>query len=314
MIDDRREALRQAIDWHLRLQQADEPTWHQFVLWLEADAAHPDVYDRIALDDSLLTHPLKADNDDRPVRAHRPFYRMAMAAGMLVALLGITGVSLFLLQPAATIRYAIETDRAAPRSVMLADGSRIDINRDSRVTLDRNNPRFAIVERGEATFHIRHDPRAPFRVESGSTTLQDTGTVFDVIREGDRLDVAVAEGGVLFQPEREAIALKPGMRLTVRKTGPAVIGTVSAESVGSWQRDRIEFRNAALIDVAQDAGRVAGTSIHVAPALAERRLSGTLRSDHGAPELVAALAALTGTRAQRIVGGWTLTADSDGAH
>jgi transmembrane sensor len=314
MIDDRREAIRQAIDWHLRLPQADEQAWHQFVLWLEADSVHRDVYDRIALDDSLLTQPLKADNDDQPVASRQPFLRMALAAAMILAVLGIGSASLFLQQSAETIRYAVETDRAAPRSITLADGSRIDINRDSRVTLDRTNPRFAIVERGEATFHIRHDPRAPFRVESGSTVLQDIGTVFDVIREGDRLDVAVAEGGVLFQPQREAIALKPGMQLVVRKAARAVIRVVPTDSVGGWQRDRIEFRNAALIDVAQDAARIAGTSIHVAPALSERRLSGTLLSDHGEVELVAALAALTGTRAQRIVGGWTLTADGDGAY
>lgn len=314
MIADRDEALREAIDWHLRLDQADEASWHQFVRWLEADEVNREVYDRVALDDSLLTRPLDPANDEPSAPARRPLYKMALAAGLAFAMLGAAGVTLFQQRSSESTRYAIETDRSAPRSIRLEDGSRIEINRDSRLILDRSDPRFAIVERGQATFHVRHDPRAPFRVESGSMVLQDIGTVFDVIRQGDRLDVAVAEGRVLFQPEREAIALKPGMTLAIRKSGPAMVGNVPAASVGEWQRNRIEFSNAALIDVAQDAGRTAGTSISVAPALARRRLSGTLRSDHGAAELVATLAALTGTRAYRVVGGWALAADGGGEH
>lgn len=314
MSADRQDMLRQAIDWHLRLGQADETAWHQFVIWLEADEAHRDLYDRIALDDSLLTVPLVVANDDVAEPPRRSVFRAALAASVALAMLGAGGIALLRQRPAEPALYAVETDRAEPRSVTLADGSRIDINRGSRVILDRDDPRFAIVERGQATFHIRHDPRAPFRVESGSTTLQDIGTVFDVIREGDRLEVAVAEGGVLFEPAGAAIALKPGMRLAIRKSGPAVLGTVSPASVGGWQRDRIDFSNAVLTDVAQDAGRATGTTISVAPALADRRLSGTLRSDGSAADVVAALAALTGTKAHRMVGGWALTADDGGEH
>ena len=37
---DRQVAMRQAIDWHIRLGQADGGVWHEFVAWLEADELH----------------------------------------------------------------------------------------------------------------------------------------------------------------------------------------------------------------------------------------------------------------------------------
>ncbi|QHL90470.1 hypothetical protein GVO57_06010 [Sphingomonas changnyeongensis] len=76
----------------------------------------------------------------------------------------------------------------------LADGSRVDLNGGTRIALDRGNPRFARLERGEALFTIVHDEARPFEVHAGDAVLRDLGTVFDVVREPDRLRVAVAEG------------------------------------------------------------------------------------------------------------------------
>jgi transmembrane sensor len=319
MSADRQAAMRQAIDWHIRLGQADGQVWHEFVAWLEADELHAEVYDRVALDDSLLTRPLTvADNDVEfaPQPARRRIW--AGAAGLAITLSVVTtGFVMLPRHEGATTagRYAIETTGAATRSVVLADGSRIDLNRDTRLVLDRADPRFAMLDHGQAYFTIRHDPSAPFKVDVGGMKLQDVGTAFDVIHERDRLDVAVAQGGVIFQPDREAIALKPGMTLAVRAQSAAVVGHAAVESIGGWQHNRLEYQGAPLAEVAQDAARMTGTTIIVDKTLSKQRFWGTLRSDHGADDLIANLAALTGNRANRSVGGWILTTgEGGGAH
>ena len=43
-----RDIVDQAIGWHLRQAELSSAEWHDFVLWLEADAAHAAAYDRVA--------------------------------------------------------------------------------------------------------------------------------------------------------------------------------------------------------------------------------------------------------------------------
>jgi transmembrane sensor len=316
MTADRQAAMRQAIDWHIRLGQADGKVWHDFVAWLEADELHAEVYDRVALDDSLLTRPLTvADNDVdfAPPPARRRAWAGVAGLALILSAMATGYLMSHQADGAATGgRYAVETTGAAKRSVVLADGSRIDLNRDTKLVLDRADPRFAMLDHGQAYFTIRHNPSAPFRVDVGGMKLQDVGTAFDVIHEGGRLDVAVAQGGVIFQPDREAIALKPGMTLAIRSEGVAVVGRAAVESVGGWQHDRLEYRGAPLAEVAQDAARMTGAAIMVDKKLAKQRFWGTLRSDHGAEDLVTNLAALTGSKANRGVGGWVLTTGEGG--
>lgn len=306
--------MRQAIDWHIRLGQGDAQLWHDFVAWLEADESHAEAYDRVALDDSLLTRPLTiADND---VVATNPARRRIWAGMAGIALvLSITTTAYLEMQGrpgGGGTRYAIDTDGAAKRSVVLPDGSRIDLNRDSKVTLDRADPRYAMLDHGQAYFTIRHDPQAPFHVDVGGMKLQDVGTAFDVIHEGGRLDVAVAQGGVIFQPGHEAIALKPGMTLAVRGQGAAIVGRAPLDAIGGWQRNRIEYQGAPLAEVAQDAARLTGTVITVDKVIANKPFWGTLQGDRGPADLVASLAALTGNRASQSAGGWKLTASDGG--
>jgi transmembrane sensor len=267
----------------------------------------------------LLTRPLTvADNDTTAMPVRRARRGWAGVAG-LALVLSATAVTTLVLsradRPAASSRYAVETIGQTKRTVYLADGSKIDLNRDTRLLLDRADPRFAMLDHGQAYFTIRHDPSAPFKVDIGGVKLEDVGTAFDVIHERGRLDVAVAEGGVIFQPDREAISLKPGMTLAIREQGAAVVGRAAVDSIGGWQRDRLEYQGAPLAEVVQDAARMTGAAISIDKPLSDQRFSGTLRSDHGAADLVANLAALTGSKARRTAAGWILTTgEGGGAH
>ncbi|HEX7849632.1 MAG TPA: FecR/PupR family sigma factor regulator, partial [Sphingomonas sp.] len=51
---DQSDIIDQAIGWHLRLADADEHGWADFIAWIEASPAHAAAYDSIAADDRLI--------------------------------------------------------------------------------------------------------------------------------------------------------------------------------------------------------------------------------------------------------------------
>jgi transmembrane sensor len=62
---------------------------------------------------------------------------------------------------------------------------------------ERTDARVVIaVGSGKALFRVRHDPKRLFRVQTGEVTIDDLGTTFEVVREGDRVRVSVSEGAV----------------------------------------------------------------------------------------------------------------------
>ena len=67
---------------------------------------------------------------------------------------------------------------------------------------------------------------------------------------------------------------------------------VAAENVGGWSSGRLDFREVALTTVAEDVSRSTGARLTVAPELADRLFTGTLRLDRPSDEVIRSLAAL----------------------
>jgi transmembrane sensor len=300
--------LDEAIGWTIRLNQASADDWRAFTDWLEADPAHVQACDEVQHTDAVLgglrppLRPVIAGQPpvQAPVRNRRGWL---VGGGLAVAAAGV--LTTMLVQAPAT--YALETRPGETRSVQLADGSRIELNGGTRLVLDRRNERLATLERGEALFTVMHDEDRPFEVRVGDDVLQDIGTVFAVLHEGDATEVAVSEGAVLYNPEGEAVRIDPGRKLSDAGGDRVVLAQVDPNSVGGWRDRRLSYTSAPLTRVAADLRRNLGVPVKVDPALAERRFTGLVQLD-GRPELVfERLSALLGVRAVRSGGGWTLT-------
>ncbi len=83
------------------------------------------------------------------------------------------------------------------RSVILPDGSNIDLNTGTRVEVSFDDSRRAIVlPEGEAYFDVAHDPGKPFVVHAGRYEVKAVGTAFSVTVEDDGIAVLVTEGKV----------------------------------------------------------------------------------------------------------------------
>jgi transmembrane sensor len=302
--------MDEAIAWQVRLHAiaATGTDWAEFTLWLEADPAHAEVYDALSLADADLTEALflvkdaDNDNDAVPQRWNQRRGTFAVAASIALALMA----SPLLLSGRAL--ETVSTKAGETRQVALADGSQIILNGDTRIQIDRKSNRFARLESGEAVFTIQHDAAHPFELEAGGATLRDIGTVFNVRQDEDGLDVAVAQGAVQYNPRQQALTINAGQHLVVgRKPGALVLSKIDAQTVGGWRIGLLTYRGEALDRIAQDLSRSLGSRVMVAPELANRRFSGTIRVEQDQKLQFHRLESLLGVRATHSDKGWQLS-------
>ncbi|MEG8055318.1 FecR domain-containing protein [Sphingomonas aerolata] len=217
------------------------------------------------------------------------------------------GLALLLVVPSAeTAAQIYTTGRSETRAVTLADGSRMQIDRGSRVTVSgARSPVIEIVQ-GAASFAVRHDPSRVLTVRAGGYDVRDIGTRFDVVSAHGRVAVTVAQGMVGVTPIGGASAdmttLHAGQALDITTaTQIAARRSIDPARVADWADGRLEYDGAPLALVAADISRYADRPLMVDPSAADLRFSGVLTIGDGS-RLVDQLRAVLPIRA-RAVGG-----------
>lgn len=307
-----RDIVDQAIDWHLRQAELSSAEWHDFVVWLETDAAHAAAYDRVVLDDALLSdlpRPAKPATLTQPARSvpTRP-RRWAWAVGGTAMAAGVAALVTPLAMTPSSGAYTERTAPGESRTVTLADGTKIQMNGGTTLRLDHNDTRIASLDAGEAVFTVHHDAGKAFTLHSGGLAVQDVGTVFDVVRNGKRLYIAVAEGEVSFQPGRDAIPLKAGNALVAREdVGQVALLPVSIDAVGGWRSGRLTFNGTPFGEVAAAIRRTNGADVRFDPDLSARPFTGMVRLTGDAAKDVPHIAALVGAGWRRDGERWVIS-------
>lgn len=300
----------QAIDWHIRLRDGSTADWDAFVEWLESDPRHSRAYDEVALDDQdldltlvdLPVRELPEANDNQPTPG---FGRRWVVGGLGLA---AAAAAVLLVVPASlggNSYYDVATAPGQQRTITLDASTRIALNGDTRLRLDHNNPRFASLASGEASFSVHHDPDRPFMLEVGDQRIQDVGTRFDVIRDATGHRVAVAEGSVVYNPDGEKITLTAGQSLTRdNEHQQIVLKRQQPSEIGGWQHGRLSYTATPLALVLADIGRNLGTAIKVDPAIARREFTGTIEIDRKQGQMLARMSELLGIEIRRAGDGW----------
>ena len=304
----------QAIEWHIRLRQEDDAIWDAFAQWLAEDESHALAYDRVEQDDlaldPLLPHVTfrEVANDQPEELVREPLKRrwpFALVAGGLASAAAAIAIVFFPI--GGQERYEVATGSGEIRVVTLDPETEVTLNGSTRMTFDRNNPRFASLEGGEAFFRIRHDGDNPFRLTVGRDVVEDAGTQFNVVHDAGEVRVAVREGKIVYNPSGEAIALGAGQSLVDREDRDTVsLAGVAVEAVGSWQNHSLIYSRAPLSQVASDLGRALGLRIEVAPSIAARPFSGTLTLSTKDTEQLGRFAAALDVEFGRRPDGWIM--------
>ncbi|MGH8655992.1 MAG: FecR family protein [Gammaproteobacteria bacterium] len=156
----------------------------------------------------------------------------------------------------------VETYRTAVgerKTVALRDGSGIELNTDTELTVRLSErARKVALTRGEALFTVVHDQRKPFEVFAHRGCIRDTGTVFDVRAEAERVSVFVIEGAVSVTAEgsRGARALQSGERLAYNTAGDVTATErLDVGAASAWREGRLVFKGRPLAEVIAELGR-----------------------------------------------------------
>lgn len=303
--------------WMVRASESDFDQWNDLTEWLEADPAHLAAYEAALEEqswmDDLLTHPDAAsvlyqddvaEEEAAPPQVSR-VRRWWIGGGAIAA--SLAAVAVLTLQPFASQMIDVQTGPGEHRTVTLADGSRVILNGETRISYDPESGRRAELAYGEALFEIRHDESRPFVVMAGETRLVDAGTVFNVVRDSAALEVGVAEGAVIYEGAKGPVRLNPGDVLTEVSRGEVRLSRADPQSVGSWNEGVLHFQNATLAEVAADLGRALGKPVRAGAGAGGLRYTGTLAVDGSAEQVMARAAPLLGVAIRDNGENWELT-------
>jgi transmembrane sensor len=282
-------AAAEAGAWLARLQRDDagERDGLEFEAWLAAAPAHRAAYAKALsvwheFDD--YADAVAAELADRARRLRRvPSRRWVAAGGAALA----AGLALAVL-PSVVSQAPAETyvtGKGERRSLRLADGSRVDLNAESRlsVAFTRSARRVTLGD-GEAIFDVAHDAQRPFTVAASGHVVRVVGTQFDVRSRGDRLTVTVARGKVQVTPARRGgggspLQLTPGQRLEVAGA-QAELQSVDPQETFSWRAGRLVYRDQPLAEVVADLNRQFPRQIQIAdPELGRMPITGVIVLD-----------------------------------
>lgn len=306
------------VGWLIRVNEPGFSAWDEFAAWLAHDPERAARYWRSADADFAIGAHLSESGAWSITPATRVMApgRRRLAWSLMGGAVVATAAALIALLPLQTSSlYAIEAGPGVRRSVSLAGVGRIDLNGDTRVTLDKADARKVRLDRGEVLLTITHDAAHPFALSVGRATIEDIGTVFNVVRDdAGAVEIAVGEGAVSLISSGQSHIIREGQSLRLSSNGAAPVSSqVQPEAVGAWQAGRLVYDNAPIGNVAADLARAVGRNVTVAPSVAGRRFTGTLTIGNNAT-LVRRAAALLDVDLRVRGDEWLLTDSSRFAH
>jgi transmembrane sensor len=184
------------------------------------------------------------------------------------------------------------TEVGEQRSIVLADGTTVDLNSRSRVRIRyTGSQRDVDLVEGQALFRVAHDTARPFLVHSGTTDVRAVGTQFDVYKKRAGTVVTVVEGKVAIVSNTSTVAedLTAGEQLIVPAGDPLLAGNdpagadrrrrANVATATAWTQRTLVFDASPLTDVAEEFNRYNTRQLIITdPVLADIRISGMFSS------------------------------------
>jgi transmembrane sensor len=182
------------------LTEAERRAWTE---WLERSPLHQEEFTRLSQFWNAANRLAElAGNGIEPAGRvrNRPLpasslSRILMTASAVLAstLLGWWGFR----QASGTGTRAYETPVGQQKTVLLPDGSSLQLNTNTRVeVVYRHNSRIIRLTRGEAHFAAASDPSREFEVHIADTVVRASGTVFNIYVGEQTVEVIVTSGRV----------------------------------------------------------------------------------------------------------------------
>jgi transmembrane sensor len=182
--------------------------------------------------------------------------------------------------------HTFVTGRGEQRSIVLSDGSVVQLNTLSKVVIQFDSARRSVrLPEGEAFFRVAHDAVRPFEVATPFTTVRAVGTEFNVYNHADSTRVAVIEGKVLVGGDTNSrtqapVELTADEQITVSEVSRDQPTPVKNKVATAWIQRRIILDNDRLDTALEEFNRYNKKTMQVGDAsIATLRISGVFNAD-----------------------------------
>jgi transmembrane sensor len=174
------------------------------------------------------------------------------------------------------------TQIAEQRSVVLSDGSHVDLDALSNVRVKFTSHERAVeLLSGQALFQVVKDAKRPFVVRADGARFRAVGTEFDVNRTTLGTVLTVLEGRVTVLAVSGASAAKvnAGQQVTISHDAITTPQATDTAAVTGWTRKLLIFASTPLPVVAEEFNRFNSRQLVIAsPELVHYDFTGTLRA------------------------------------
>ncbi len=178
---------------------------------------------------------------------------------------------------------SLETPRGGMYTIVLADGTRVWLNAESRLRypVKFTGKRRTVYLSGEAYFDVQPDAGHPFTIISGSTEITVLGTSFNLraYPEGDVITTLVS-GSVQMSEEvgGQSVRLAPGEQgIFSESDGKMRKQTVDPYLYTAWKSGRIVFRDMRLEELFANLARWYDLEVfYLQPAVKDIRFTGDI--------------------------------------
>ena len=145
--------------------------------------------------------------------------------------------------------------RGSHLAVTLPDGSKVNLNADSRLTY---KPYQWIISRnveleGEAFFEVKQGKR--FSVKSNQNKVNVLGTSFNIFSRPGNYRVTCLTGKVKVTTHNETTTLAPDMQLTYHNGKLTIKENINAGQSIGWIEDKFVFEGVPLVEVINEIER-----------------------------------------------------------
>lgn len=285
----------EASEWIVRLSSdvASEDTHHEFALWLGISPAHRDAYDAVEAlwfdlgcvkysAPELEEQPQNAStaiDSSATGRLHR-FSEKLGETGRKLGAFGITALVASLLwlgvNPNATelTEQHYATSVGKQKTITLPDGSRVQLNTNTRLQMHFTDElRLLTLHRGEAYFEVAKDKERPLKVLIPGASVTAIGTAFNIDVSPSGTLVAVTEGVIRVEEERNLAINRPAVTADLNDlvdidntSGISISRDVELANTLAWQQQDLIFEQATLAEVVSELNRYSDVKIKIADA------------------------------------------------
>ncbi|HYG14624.1 MAG TPA: FecR domain-containing protein [Bacteroidia bacterium] len=204
-----------------------------------------------------------------PARRKSLTYIITSAAAAAVIVLTMVTFDLVNRQdgPTAVKMVSISTKAGERRQIALSDGSKVWMNAETSIkypeTFDGEN-REVYLE-GEAYFEVAHNPTKPFTVHTGDLDTRVLGTSFNVLAypENEDIEIALDEGKVRVNGNKDTLFLEPGFEATYEKSNRSIKKGAIAGKHNEWRNNVIHFENISLEEAVKTLERWYAITINI---------------------------------------------------